>query len=239
LSVNLGVCEEGISTHSTNRVRNGNDLMTMSSGYRQVALKLILNEANAVARELNLEETLPITESNLIDSYISPPRMARLVPGFGNITTSNYIYYITVGNKFSFLEWTRLQEELPVLEKKYLLPLDKMNTNAAYEIATQLLAKVSINVSALSRDCDAYIVPLVPTGETGKHFVPIYTVYWQRKREVGSAAEIEFLVPTKAVLALHVMKSEYILRKPLSVPNAEPLLSQTNSFPDAVKEGTH
>lgn len=70
--------------------------------YRKEALRLVIEEANRVAQELNLPENLPITESNLVEVFISPPSMVRL--GFGNITTSNYTYYATVGDKFSYLE---------------------------------------------------------------------------------------------------------------------------------------
>jgi hypothetical protein len=100
--------------------------------YRKVALRLVIEEANQVAQELNLPEQLPITETNLIEAHIAPPRMAKI--GIGNITTSNYVYYVSVGNKFSFLVRTHLQGEYNQLQKQYLWPMGRMDTNAAYQL---------------------------------------------------------------------------------------------------------
>jgi len=151
------------------------------------------------------------------------------VPGFGSVTTSNYIYYMTVGSKFSFLERTRLAEEQERVEKQYLWPISRIDTNAAYQTAEKLLVAASIDVQALNRDCIAQILPLIPDGEEEKHFVPIYTVYWMKQDQAGSIAEIEFVEPTKTILQMHVMKSEYILRKPLMITNVDFLFSQTNA----------
>lgn len=195
--------------------------------YQKEALRLVIEEANRVARELNLPETLPITESNLVAKYISSPRMF----GFGNITTSNYTYYMTVGKKFSFLEWSGAKHGYDQLRKDYLLPMGQMDTNAAYQTATQLLGQVSVDVAALNRDCVLHIDAFMPEGKNGKHFVPVYWIYWVEKgREgAGSAASVELLEPTKTVLQMHVNKSEYILRQPLQITNLDYLLSQTNA----------
>jgi len=190
---------------------------------------MIIEEANRAAKELQLPEKLPITETTIMAAYISPPRMARRVPGFGNITTSNYTYSVTVGNKFSFLERTHLAEEQERLEKLYRWPISRMDTNAAYQMATQLLAATSIDVNALNRDCSVHIDALTPDDKNAPYFVPLYWIYWMKEGAVGSVAEIELLVPTKTVQQMHVMKSEYILRKPLVITNVDFLLSQTNA----------
>lgn len=204
-------------------------LTLVTPAYRKEALRLLIEEVNRVAKELQLPEKLPITESNLTASYLSPPNMAGRVPGFGNLSTSNYVYFVTVGNKFSFLERTHLAEEQEQLEKQFLWPISRMDTNAAYQVATQLLVAASIDVKALNRDCSAHILPLIPDGEGGNRFVPIYTVYWMKRDQVGSIAEVEFVEPTKTILQMRVMKSEYILRKPLVITNLDFLLSQTNT----------
>ena len=64
----------------------------------------MLAEADNVAQELNLIEGLSLGESNLVTTYISPPRMAQQVGTIGNITTSNYTYYVSVAGRFSYLE---------------------------------------------------------------------------------------------------------------------------------------
>jgi hypothetical protein len=80
--------------------------------YQTNALRLILTEANSVAQELDLPERLPITESDVTAKYIPAPRMARMLKTVGNITTSNYTYYCSVGYKFSFLTKKRLRQTI-------------------------------------------------------------------------------------------------------------------------------
>ena len=92
-------------------------LTLVTPAYRKEALRLLIEEVNRVAKELQLPEKLPITESNLTASYLSPPNMAGRVPGFGNISTSNYVYFVTVGNKFSFLERTHEVASIKRTEK--------------------------------------------------------------------------------------------------------------------------
>jgi len=207
--------------------------MFTTKAYREEALRLIIEEANCVARELNLPESLPITETNLLEVYITPPRIAQGMRALGNITTSNYTYYISVDNKFSFLVRRNLEQEYSNLRAHCLWPMSRMDTNAAYQIATQLLAAASMDVNALNRDCKVQIQAFTPEGRAGKHFVPVYWVYWVAPSQEGRGitASIEFVLPTRTILQMHVKDSKYILRKPLEIANLDFLLSPTNSAP--------
>ncbi|MBI3853269.1 MAG: hypothetical protein HY298_23715 [Verrucomicrobia bacterium] len=205
-------------------------LMATPPAYRVEALSLVVAEANRVAEQLHLPEKLPITRENLLAAYVSPPSMSQYIGAIGNITTSNYVYYVSVGRKFSFLTRTHLAEEYAQLKSQYLWPVGRMDTNAAYAVATQLLAAVSMDVKALNRDCGVRIAAFTPEGKTGAHFVPVYWVDWVKGNGgEGSVASIELLLPTKTVRQLHVTESEYILRRPLEILDLDKLLSQTNT----------
>ena len=137
----LAVAERNVDTQQSappdgNRV---NEIGHISASYREKAIELVLSEANEVARELHLHEQLPITKSNVLHSYISPPRLAKGMGTFGNITTSNYTYYISVSNKFSFLTKRNLESDYGTLRKDYLLPKSDLNTNSALKIAFESL----------------------------------------------------------------------------------------------------
>lgn len=200
--------------------------------YRKDALQLIIEEANRVAQELNLPEQLPITQTNLLEAYISPPRLAYASKRLGNITTSNYNYCVSVGDKFSFLVRTHLEEEERRAKTEYLWPMNQMDTNAAYQEATQLLIRASMDVTALCRNCNVHIDASILEGKNGEHFVPLYWITWSEKDNRGlGGASIELCLPTKTILQMHVNKSEYILRKPLEITNLDYLLSQTNAPP--------
>jgi hypothetical protein len=200
--------------------------------YQKEAVRLVIEEANRVAQQLNLPENLPITQSNLVEAFVSPPQMAKI--GFGNITTSNYTYYVTVGDKFSYLEKYFADvknKDYAELKAQYLWPMNRMNTNSAYQSATQWLAAASMDVEAINRDCNVHVEALTPEGKNGASFVPLYRVYWTEKKgdSFAPAASIEFLEPTKSLRQLRVNKTEYILRQPLQITNLDFLLSQTNA----------
>ena len=197
--------------------------------YQKEVLRVIIDEANRVARELSLPEKLPITETNLIEAYITPPRMAHGMKALGNITTENYAYFISVDYKFSFLVRTRLDPEYVELKSQYLWPTTRMNTNTAYQVATQFLVAASMDVRGLERDCHASIRAFTPEGKTGQHFVPVYWVSWTKEGRVGAVAEVELFLPTKTIRQMHVNEAKYILRRPLVITNLDFLLSQTNA----------
>jgi hypothetical protein len=228
----LGVYAQGyqVTTNITDaKLRNSQERlrqMTFTTpAYQNEALRLIIDEANRVARELQLHEPLPITKSNLIETYIGPPWMAKRNRGVGNVTTSNYTYFVTVGNKFSFLTKRNLERDYDPLETKYHWPLSRIDTNAAYQLATQWLTAVSMDVDGLNRDCYRHIRPWIPAGAKD-YFVPVYRISWGKEGE--PIALVELFLPTKELRDLRVEKSEFILRKPIQIANHDLLLSKTN-----------
>jgi hypothetical protein len=144
--------------------------------YQKEALSLIVEEANRVAQDLQLPEELPIVQTNLLEAYISPPRLAQGSKALGNITTSNYTYYISVGDKFSFLVRTHLDEDESQARSQYRLPISQMDTNAAYLLATQFLKAASMDVDALNTNCDLQVKASLPEGINGRSFVPLYWI---------------------------------------------------------------
>jgi hypothetical protein len=156
-----------------------------------------------------------------------PPRAAQGMKSIGNISTSNYTYYVSVDNKLSWLTRTHLKDEDDQLREQYLWPISQMNTNAAYQLATQWLAAASMDVKALNRDCRLSIRAVTPDGEQGSHFVPVYFVSWGGGNG-KPVASVELFEPTKTLRQLRVYKSEYILRTPLQITNPE-FSSQTNA----------
>ena len=206
-------------------------LMFTTPAYRKEALRLLVQEANKVAQELNLPEPLPIAETNLVKSYISSPRMAQGTGAIGNITTSNFTYYVSSGNKFSYLTPRNAETGYSLLQKNYSWPMSRMDTNAAFKLATQLLAAASMDVSALNSNCNVQVDAFIPEGKNGKHFVPLYWVYWVAKDGSGSGpvALVQVFEPAKSIRQLRVNRSEYILRQPLQITNLDYLLSQTNA----------
>lgn len=194
-----------------------------TKAYQEEALKLMLEEANKVAHELKLPEQLPITRSNLIEIHIGPPALVAL----GFVTTSNYSYNVGWGRSFSGLtRWNHGGTFEPV-KKAYTWPISRLDTNRAFQVATQILTAVGMDVTALTRDCTIEISAPKPEASGGTHFIPDYWVNW--KKDGKLVAFIEFVEPTRSIRQLKVADPKYILRERIKIPNLAQLLSQTNA----------
>ena len=198
--------------------------------YQDEALRLVVSEANKVAIELHLPELLPITTTNLTQAYIPPFEYGYRNKGVGNITTSNYWYFVAQGYKFSGLTIANFDGHCFEYQDKYRWPVSRIDTNAAYRLATQWLAAVHMDVDGMNRDCrvetivDAFWNGLKPGEHPHGTFVPIYSVTWTSRkkknaRDDGSVADVALLAPTKTLLGLTVFDPKYILREPVVFTN--------------------
>ena len=210
-------------------------LMFTTKAYHDEAFRLVLQEANRVATELRLPEKLPIRETDLVSRFINSFGYAHVQKAIGNVTTRNYTYYVSQGNKFSYLEGTHQDEDCRRFQRLYTWPVSRIDTNQAYQLATQWLTAVSMDVAALNRDCSVVVKPdrdyvHPPQGK----FVPVYYVYWRKRNtEAGRVADVpagvRVFTPNKTLLQLRVEDPKYILRPPLVFTNLAYLLSQTNA----------
>ena len=205
-------------------------LMFTTKSYQHEALRSVLKEANMVAAQLKLPEQLPITESNIVKAFISPFGYAHAKKAIGNITTKHYAYYVSQGNKLSYVESPHQEELCNRFQASHTWPISRMETNHAYELATQWLTAASMDVEALNRDCSvtveldkAYVHP--PTGK----FVPVYNVCWLKwGDQAAGVASVRLFTPSKILLQLRVEDPKYILRPAIMFTNLAELLS-TNS----------
>jgi hypothetical protein len=201
--------------------------MFTTKAYQSEALRLVLQEVNRVAEQLQLPEQLPITETNVIKAFINPFGYAYAKKAVGNVTTRRYAYYVSQGNMLSYIESPHQDQECRRFQASHTWPISRMDTNQAYQLATQWLTAASMNVEALNRDCSvtveldkAYVHP--PAGK----FVPVYNVCWSKGKQ--GVASVRAFTPTKQLLQLRVEDPNYIMRSPLVFTNLADLLSQTN-----------
>ncbi len=200
-----------------------------TKAYQNEALRLVIQDANKVARELQLPEVLPITESNLTHVYIGPFGFSYQLQAVGNITTSNYWYFVKRGNKFSDLTVAEIDNRCRDYMAHYRWAISKLDTNAAYQLATQWLSKAYMDVQGLNRDYNVRITldPYwngVKMGQMPKRtFTPIYIVSWLPRRQEadsdGAVASVELFLPKQTLLSLSVDNPKYILRPPLVFTN--------------------
>ena len=226
--------------------RNGNVISMnhrfTTPQYTEAARQLLLQEANRVADELRLsDEVLPITKSNVKELYVSPFGFSYIRKSIGVVTTSNYVYRVTRANKFSGLVVADYDEVCLKIRESSSRSVSQMDSNWAhhsYQLATQWLAAVSMDVHRLNRDCKVHIAfspfwnGLSKLGQNPRNnSVPIYYVWWTSPKNdaegSGGAASVELCLPTKKILQLSVDDPTYILRKPLVFTNLNSLFPGT------------
>jgi len=108
------------------------------------------------------------------------------------------------------------------LKMNYVWPTNRLDTNAAFQTATQIMRRVGMDIDRLNRDCVLDISVVWPEGEHGKHFVPDYWVHWKKSKE--TVAVLEFLAPTMTVGSLNVNDPAYNLRQSVDIPHLRELL---------------
>ena len=211
--------------------------------YQQEAFARVLQEANQVAKDLKLPEKLPIMPTNLVQVFNPEYGFSQLKPkSIGNVHTTNYGYFVSIAHKLSYVEATHQDENTLKWMKQYRWPNSQIDTNFAYQLATQWLAAAHMDVEALNHDCTLHVEPDRFANQdlkgTGK-FVPIYDVYWvsaQNKAEgYGDVADVMLLAPTRTLMSLRIEDPKYILRPAIEFTNLAELLAQTNS-PVPIKE---
>jgi hypothetical protein len=193
--------------------------------YQKAVAKLLFTEANYYAAQLNLPELLPISINTITELFISSPSLVERFGALGSLRTTNFSYGFGKGKHLCYI--TRVIKGSNPYDydanKPYAIDPALVNTNAAFSMATQFLAKAFVDVSRLSTSSIVSIQPWVILHMTTSK----YTVQWERN---GRPVVKVVLSPPKAELwTLRVEDPSLILRKPLEITNLDFLLSQTNA----------
>lgn len=205
-----------------------------TEAYEKEAFRLVVEEANRVAKDLGLPEKLPISRSDLSRVFVLGYGQSVAHEGaVGNVHTRDYGYFVSRDQKLCFVEGAHQDQDCQKWVAEYQWPRSQMDTNGAYQLATQWLAAARMDVKALNRDCT---VVAEPEGFYNQYlsstqvFVPIYDVYWQSAKNktegYGSVASVKLFAPTKTLVSLRVEEPKYILRKPLVFTNLDVLLAK-------------
>ncbi len=203
--------------------------------FRPIALQRMLQEANLLSEKLKLPPPHPIKSADIVKYHISPPwfgLMPDTTPGLsaidrarkgkitakGAIETTNYSFGFSDG-MFSVVN--QLQPDEVGHYQEWIKISSAIGTNEAYQMATQWLAAVEVNVGLLEKKYgaqkrveQAYIWN--PPGSTNKSMLPIFTVSWGND-STHYVAEVRVLGITKELLSLRVGEPTITRRRPLVI----------------------
>jgi hypothetical protein len=215
--------------------------------YQSAAMQLMVGQANYDAQQLHLREALPIAVPANTNTWsvAMPPDGVT-----GGFATSNYVYRFSAGKVAWIQKKPRPRgaagdaaENLPSL----------VDTNGAYQLATQWLAAVAVDVPALESKYPHSVVqlgvrPSVVRNRPGgtnrvvhqastsfttrsKIAPPLFRVAWGGGRGTPTAlartalqVSVEILGSTKECTSLRIQNPEWIKAPPLQVTNAAALL---------------
>lgn len=98
-----------------------------TQAFQDEARRLVIQEANRVAKELGLPEKLPITNADVVHSFVGPFGFTYDTKKVGNITTANFFYGVEQGYKFSDLTFANYDQTCFGLEDRGKLPISQTN----------------------------------------------------------------------------------------------------------------
>jgi hypothetical protein len=222
-----------------------------TTAYKAAALQLMVGQANFAVQQLDLKEPVPIVISaDTNKSEVMPPPM-----GIGGmILTSNYDFEFNKGYLLGIGKLKWLAKVSPPVTNTLELANQPslLDTNSAYQLATQWLAKISVDVPKLERKFSPRIFQPAgrPRDANGKFLagvtnmisIPLYLIGWgdplegflrtnrlgrplpPRRPNALDAVYVEILGTTRELLSLHIRDTNFFTQPPLILTNAAELL---------------
>lgn len=212
-----------------------------SLAYRTAALERMNQEASWACIKLRLISQ-PFQTSDITRFFVVPPRKM----GFGGtMQTTNYYFRFARGGKLDEICDQSKHPERFEMYPVWAKTPSSVDTNGAYQLATQWLRAISVDVAALEKKYKLNFYQWfywgretgVPDSEwnqypptTNKVMLPIYDVRWGE----GSPPPVKVTVfgPTKELAALELNDISFSRRPPIVITNWEELLN----IPDPSKK---
>lgn len=227
----------------------------ISVAYRKAVIDQMLNEVNYFLIHLKLPVSYPLHVSDLKFVFVGSPWYSQIVSTDTNLSlleriqaakfavsgsfqTTNYVFAFHGGKLWNLMTNGKYRENFDMYPTWAKTP-SLVDTNGAYQLATQWLASVSVDVTRLNQEQqvqvdqwyymkiadDPWSYPVPPT-TTNRTLMPIYDVKWGE----GDVPPVKVTVfgPTKELIELQLEDTSYSRRPPLIITNALEL----NRVPD-------
>jgi hypothetical protein len=201
--------------------------------YKYVAIAVMLVEINFCAGRLQLMNEAPITVKSLNLQHVANP----YVTGFGGtLETTNYSFVFFEDGKLRRIQRINKFEKIPLRAlqlKLYRMP-SLINTNEAYQLATNWLSAISVDVLTLEQRHphsviqkyfypDSTSIKDLPEKRKKIALLPIFHVFWGDEKE--PAVMVSIFGPTKEMLGIYQNDDSFSLRPAELVKDADKLLA--------------
>jgi hypothetical protein len=202
----------------------------ISLAYKYVALALMMAEANHVVRQLDIPGWKPVEPSGVVSYYIAPP---RLLSG-GSVDTQTHMFGFGREGQLQFIHRREPDPDLSIEERhrRWAKMKSLIGTNEAYQLATNWLAKLEVDVAALEKTHpprvtqEYYYRGGVPSADRIV-MLPRYEVKWGTNA-ARPAVWISMFGPTKEPIHIRQENAAFSRRPKGLVKDLERLLSISN-----------
>lgn len=209
-----------------------------TAAYQAAALQLMIGEANFTAAQLGISERLPAETNQLHVAEVGP--VSRGVNGA--VGTSNYVFGFDHGRLRSVrkTDWMKRLDPPVTNLNQFSNRISHIDTNGAYQLATQWLAKLSLDVSLLNVKFTPQVTQptapapriragrgeLNPRSPSIKSPLPIFLVTWGERppHDMMNPVRLRLLGTTPELLELDLRDRQFLGRPPLVVSNKAELL---------------
>lgn len=214
------------------------EAFVIPKAYKYVAIAVMLMEINYCAAKLKLPVQHRISPDSLRLAHVSNP----FVTGFGGtLETDHYSFVFFKSGVLRRIVRINCFEKVPLRELQWKQSQMKslISTNEAYQLATNWLSAILVDIAALekSHPCvieQTYFYPdarsISDSLEERKRIVllPIFHVNWGDVK--NPTVQVSIFGPTKELLAIHIEDESFSLRpkellrdvdKLLSIPDSE------------------
>ncbi len=207
-----------------------------TASYQTAVFQLMVGEANLAAKQLDLSDSRPLViNQNTNEWNVSPPPMGI----GGSVLTSNYIFEFQKGQ----LAWVKktdwFQKVTPPITNLVELASRRslLDSNSAYQLATQWLSRLSVDVNGLERRFppNVFQVPARRIASDGSNLpgvsnniaTPLFKISWGDRKppmDMMNPVRVEILGTTKELLDLSIRDASLFKRPPIAVTNIAELL---------------
>ena len=206
-------------------------LLQMSLAYKAAALQLMTGEANWACQQLPLPAPQPLTTQAVVRSYVGSPRNGVN----GSLETTHFAFTFWQGRLHTVTR-TDVIPDRETLRQAFDRLAERpslIDTNGAYQLATQWLAAVGVDVPLLNQRCTVsraqrwFFAPAAPMGAPvaatlGRQSVPLFDVAWEdpnHRLPAQKAARVVVLGSSKSLVHLEVGDFAFSQRPPVVATN--------------------
>jgi hypothetical protein len=200
---------------------------------------MALSSANYILERLNLDPK-PIGPRDIVGLYLSTPNLDKkpMMPGI-TFQTTNFGFIFDEGGLICVRNMKTNIEEVEHYKEWAKMP-SLIGSNEAYHLATNWLARVSVDISALNKKYEAHVGQPFFWGDQGtnkayppgwgigtnKITLPLYYVTWGDTN--NEAAKVGIFGPTKQLMGLTIEDQSLLTRMFIVVTNQKELMAMTN-----------